>query len=91
VNAEFLSQVKYVITKKGKKIFLELPDSEKKKSKEDFWKRRSPDPGTEENESKEEQNERPEKENELFASEGERSYLTDRGRTYILLGPPLEI
>jgi len=32
-NAEFLSKVRYIITSKERKIFLELPDSEKKTSR----------------------------------------------------------
>ncbi len=88
VNAEFLSHVQYIITKEERKIFLELPDSEKEKFKEEFWKRRDPDPGTEENEFKQEYMDRLEKANELFTSEGKAGYLTDRGRIYILFGPP---
>jgi len=88
VNAEFLSQVRYIITKEERKIFLELPDAEKDKFKEEFWKRRDPDPRTEENEFKIEYMNRLERANELFVSEGRQGYLTDRGRIYILFGPP---
>ncbi len=88
VNAEFLSQVRYIITKEERKIFLELPDAEKEKFKEEFWKRRDPDPKTEENEFKMEYMNRLEKANELFVSEAKPGYMTDRGRIYILFGPP---
>jgi len=88
VNAEFLSKVRYIITKKERKIFLELPDSEKEKFKEEFWERRDPNPETEENEFKMEYFSRIEQSGELFMSEGRPGWLTDRGRIYILFGSP---
>lgn len=88
VNAEFLSKVRYIITRKERKIFLELPDSEKEKFKEEFWKRRDPDPYTPENEFKMEYFDRVEKATELFRGEGRPGWMTDRGRIYILFGPP---
>lgn len=90
VNAEFLSKVRYIITGKERKIFLELPDSEKERFREEFWKRRDPDLSTEENEFKMEYFNRKEKANEAFVSEGKPGWLTDRGRIYILFGPPME-
>lgn len=90
VNAEFLSKVKYIISSKERKIFLELPDSERESFKENFWEIRDPDPDTEENEFKMEYIERVETATELFASEGKPGWLTDRGRIHILFGPPLE-
>jgi len=89
-NKEFLSKVRYIITKKERKIFLELPDSEKEKFKEEFWKKRDPEPSTEENEFKMEYFNRIERANELFISEGRPGWLTDRGRIYILFGPPTD-
>lgn len=88
INAEFLSKVRYIITKQERKIFLELPDSEKEKFREEFWERRDPDPDTEENEFKMEYFTRIERADELFISEGKPGWLTDRGRIYILFGPP---
>jgi GWxTD domain-containing protein len=90
VNAEFLSQVRYLITRKERKIFLELPDSEKEAFRENFWEIRDPDPDTEENEFKMEYIERIEAATELFFGEGKPGWLTDRGRIYILFGPPME-
>lgn len=66
MNAEFLSKVRYIINKKERKIFLELPDSEKERFKDEFWERRDPDPETEENEFKMEYFNRIEKANDLF-------------------------
>ena len=51
---EFLSKVRYIVTKEERKMFLELPDSDKKDFQEEFWTRRDPDSYTEENEFKEE-------------------------------------
>jgi GWxTD domain-containing protein len=90
VNAEFLSKVRYIITSKERKIFLELPDAEKEAYRAEFWKLRDPDPNTEENEFKMEYFNRIETANELFVSEGRPGWLTDRGRIYILFGPPFD-
>ncbi len=87
-NAEFLSKVRYIITKEERKIFLELPDEEKENFREEFWKRRDPDPDTEENEFKTEYFKRLERADELFMGEGKPGWLTDRGNIYILFGPP---
>jgi len=89
-NAEFLFKVRYIITKEERKIFLELPDEEKAKFREEFWKRRDPTPDTEENEFKIEYYKRIERSNELFSGEGKPGWLTDRGRIYILFGPPTD-
>ncbi len=88
VNAEFLSKVRYIITRKERKIFLELPDSEKESFKEEFWERRDPDPDTEENEFKMEYFTRLDRAESLFIGEGRPGWMTDRGRIYILFGPP---
>lgn len=89
-NAEFLSKVRYIITREERKIFLELPDSEKKNFIEEFWKRRDPDPDTEENEFKIEYDNRIERSNQLFSGEGKPGWLTDRGRIYVIFGPPTD-
>jgi len=86
---EFLSKVRYIVTKEERKIFLELPDSEKKEFQEEFWNQRDPDPTTEENEFKQEYFRRIDDANRLFP--GSRpGWLQDRGRIYILFGPPSE-
>lgn len=89
-NAEFLSKVRYIITKEERKIFLELPDSEKEKFREEFWRRRDPEPDTEENEFKMEYFNRIEKANEIFLGEGRPGWLTDRGRIFVIFGPPTD-
>lgn len=88
-DKEFLSKVRHIISKKESKDFLELPDSEKEKFKEEFWRIRDPDPSTEWNEFKEEYFARIEEANRLFRG-GIPGWLQDRGRIYILFGPPFE-
>lgn len=88
--AEFLSQVRYIITNEERKAFLGLPDSDRPQFIEDFWKRRDPDPSTVENEFKIEYFKRLEKAKRLFIGEGRPGWLTDRGRIYILFGPPAQ-
>ena len=89
-DRDFVSKVQYIMTGEERKIFLELPDAEKAKFKEGFWKRRDPDPDTEENEYKDEYFKRVDKAGEIFHGEGRPGWLTDRGRIYILFGPPGE-
>ncbi len=85
---KFLSEVRYIITREERKIFLELPPEERESFIEEFWRRRDPDPTTEENEFKEEYYKRIEEANNLFRGEGRDGWLTDRGRIYIIFGPP---
>jgi len=86
-SRDFLSKVRYVITKQERKTFLNLPLAERKPFIEEFWKKRDPSPDTEENEFKDEYFKRIDEANHLF-SEGSPGWLQDRGRIYILLGPP---
>jgi GWxTD domain-containing protein len=88
--ADFLSQVRYIVTGEERKIFLELPDSGKDAFIEEFWKRRDPDPDTEQNEFKIEYEDRLQKAGRLFHGEGRPGWQTDRGRIFILFGPPQE-
>lgn len=89
-HKEFLNKVRYIVTKEESRIFLDLPDSEKDAFIEEFWRRRDPTPDTEENEFKIEYDDRIERANDLFVSEGKAGWLTDRGRIYILFGPPMD-
>ena len=87
-SREFLSKVRYIITSQERKIFLNLPSAERKAFKEEFWKKRDPTPETEVNEYKNEYFKRIEEANHLFSDAGGSGWLEDRGRIYILLGPP---
>ena len=88
--ADFLGKVGYIITKVERKIFLELPDADRDDFIEEFWKRRDPDPDTEVNEYQLEYEDRVKRAGTMFHGEGRPGWLTDRGRIYILFGPPSE-
>lgn len=85
--------VAYIITPKEKEVFLQLEtDKERDIFIEAFWKQRDPTPGTPENEFKKEHYRRIIYANEYFGRETTRpGWQTDRGRIYIILGPPLDI
>jgi GWxTD domain-containing protein len=85
---EFLSNVRYIISGKERKAFLALPPSERGRFIEEFWKSRDRDPDTEINEFKIEHLKRITEAKHLFTEAGTSGWLTDRGRIYILLGPP---
>ncbi|HTW63063.1 MAG TPA: GWxTD domain-containing protein [Bryobacteraceae bacterium] len=83
--------VAYIITDEERKAFKRLStDDEREQFIEQFWLRRDPTPDTEENEYKEEHYRRIAYANEHFAS-GIPGWKTDRGRIYIMYGPPDEI
>jgi GWxTD domain-containing protein len=82
--------VAYIITDEERKAFKKLAtDEEREQFIEAFWRRRDPDPDTDENEYKEEYFERIAYANEHFAS-GIPGWKTDRGRIYIMFGKPDE-
>ncbi len=82
------TDVDYIITKEEKRAFLALQtDEERENFIENFWRRRDPNPDTEENEYREEYYERIAYANERFAS-GIPGWKTDRGRIYIAWGKP---
>jgi len=85
--------VVYIITPKEKEVFLQFEsDKERDVFIEAFWKQRDPTPGTPENEFKQEHYQRIAYANKYFGRETTRpGWQTDRGRIYIILGPPLDI
>lgn len=89
-RADFLSKVDYIINKEERKIFLELPDGARDDFIAQFWKRRDPTPDTERNEFKIEYEDRVAKATAMFHGEGRPGWQTDRGRIFILFGPPSE-
>ncbi|MFY9907981.1 MAG: GWxTD domain-containing protein [Terriglobales bacterium] len=83
--------VRWIITDQEKSAFMQLSnDEERDQFIEAFWQRRDPTPDTEENEFKEEHYRRIAYANEHFAA-GIPGWKTDRGRMYIVFGPPDEI
>jgi len=89
-HADFLAKVRYIIIEQERRIFLELPLEEKDAWIDEFWRRRDPDPDTEENEFRMEYFNRIEQASELFKTEPRPGWLTERGRIYILFGPPMD-
>jgi GWxTD domain-containing protein len=83
--------VRWIITDEEQKAFKLLSnDEERDQFIEAFWARRDPTPDTPENEYKEEHYRRIAYANEHFAA-GIPGWKTDRGRMYIMYGPPDEI
>jgi GWxTD domain-containing protein len=83
--------VRWIITDDERKAFMQLSnDEERDKFIEAFWDRRNPNPDSEDNEFKDEHYRRIEYANEHFAA-GIPGWKTDRGRIYIVYGPPDEI
>jgi GWxTD domain-containing protein len=84
-------EVPYIITDEERSAFKKLTtDDEREQFIEAFWERRNPNPGSPENEFKEEYYRRIAYTNEHYSS-GIPGWKTDRGRIYIMYGPPDEI
>jgi GWxTD domain-containing protein len=88
---EWLKIVDYIIKDKEREVFLYLQnDRDRNLFMDAFWKVRDPTPATPQNEFKEEHLKRFQEANKKFhfgsAREG---WMTDQGRIYIILGPPL--
>lgn len=84
-------EVPYIITDEERAAFKKFTTAEEREQFiEAFWERRSPNPGSPENEFKEEYYRRIAYSNEHYAS-GIPGWRTDRGRIYIMYGPPDEI
>jgi len=84
-------EVPWIISEEERQAFKLLSnDEEREKFVETFWYRRDPTPDTVENEFRDEYYQRVMYANERFAA-GIPGWKTDRGRIYILYGPPDEI
>ncbi len=83
--------VRHIISLQEKDVFSRLTTAdEKQRFIEQFWGRRDTDPQTKANEFKEEHYRRIAYANERFKS-GRDGWLSDRGRLYIIHGPPSHI
>jgi GWxTD domain-containing protein len=83
--------VVYIISNEERSAFVHLQTNEEREQFiEAFWQRRNPDPDSPENTFKEEHYRRIAYTNEHYAS-GIPGWKTDRGRIYIIWGPPDEI
>jgi len=84
-------EVPYIITGEERGAFKKLTtDDEREQFIEAFWERRNPNPGSLENEFKEEYYRRIAYANEHYAS-GIQGWRADRGRIYIMYGPADEV
>src|SRR5258708_5890942 len=84
-------EVPYIISDEERAAFLQLQTNEEREQFiEAFWQRRDPTPDTVENEFKEEHYRRIAYANDRFSS-GIPGWRTDRGRIYIMWGPPDQI
>ena len=90
---EFLKLTTYIIRDTEKDIFLKLTnDRDRDLFIIAFWRMRDPTPGTPQNEYKDEIEKRFKEANEKFHRNSPREgWLTDPGRIYIILGPPVSI
>lgn len=89
-SQRFLGQIGYIITPQEEKIFKEMPAQDRGEFIEEFWKRRDPTPDTEINEFREQYYTRLAVADRAFQA-GIPGWKTDRGRIYILLGPPTDV
>lgn len=84
--------VPYIITDAEREVFISLPtEVDRGKFIVSFWKKRDPNPNTPENEFKIDYYKRIALANKFFGVSGIEGWRTDRGKIYILLGPPSEI
>jgi GWxTD domain-containing protein len=83
--------VVYIISSEERSAFVHLQTNEEREQFiEAFWQRRNPDPDSPENTFKEEHYRRIAYANEHYAS-GIPGWKTDRGKIYIMWGPPDEV
>ena len=84
--------VPYIITDDEKKVFETLPNEEERgRFITRFWEKRDPDPATPENEFKTGYFQRVALANKRYGTSGISGWKTDRGKIFILLGPPKEV
>jgi GWxTD domain-containing protein len=85
-------EVVYLITTQERAAFIALQsDREREEFVNQFWEKRNPNPGLAVNAFKSEHYRRLAYANDHFAVHDAAGWQTDRGRTYVLMGPPDEI
>ena len=89
-SQKFLDFIRYIITQQEDKIFREMPPEDRGEFITDFWKRRDPNPETKANEFRQQYYTKLAIADKAFQA-GIPGWMTDRGRIYILLGPPTDI
>jgi GWxTD domain-containing protein len=85
--------VVYIITEEERAAFQRLStDEQREQFVKQFWQRRNPKPNSTSNKFKQEHYRRIKYANQLFrTASGKPGWQTDRGRIYIVYGPPDEI
>ena len=89
-SEKFLDLIRYIVTPQEEKIFREMPPEDRHEFVSEFWKRRDPDPESHENEFRNIYYTRIARANKAFGA-GIPGWMTDRGRIYVLLGPPTDV
>jgi GWxTD domain-containing protein len=89
-SEKFLDLIRYIVTPQEERIFREMPPEDRHEFVAEFWKRRDPDPETAENEFRDVYYTRIARANKAFRA-GIPGWMTDRGRIYVLLGPPTDV
>ncbi len=85
-----IRQLKYIGTNDENKKLRQADARDRERLFREFWKRRDPTPNTEQNELMDEYYLRIEYANENFSTNRE-GWETDRGRIYVIYGPPTDI
>ncbi len=89
-SQKFLDIIRYIITPQEERIFREMPPEDRGEFIMDFWARRDSDPSTPENEFRSQYYKRLAVADKAFRA-GIPGWMTDKGRIYILLGPPTDV
>jgi GWxTD domain-containing protein len=89
-SQKFLDIIRYIITSQEERIFREMPFEDRGEFIMDFWARRDSDPSTPENEFRSVYYTRLAVADKAFRA-GVPGWMTDKGRIYILLGPPTDV
>jgi GWxTD domain-containing protein len=89
-SQKFLDIIRYIITPQEERIFRAMPPEDRGEFIMDFWARRDSDPSTPENEFRSVYYTRLAVADKAFRA-GIPGWMTDRGRIYILLGPPMDV
>jgi GWxTD domain-containing protein len=89
-SQKFLDLIRYIVTPQEETIFREMPPEDRHEFVRDFWRRRDPDPETPENEFRDIYYTRIARATKAFKT-GIPGWMTDRGRIYVLLGPPTDV
>jgi len=92
-KAWLIEEVVYIITAKERDVFIKLEsDIDRDRFIEEFWKQRDPTPETPQNEYRDEHYRRIAFANSNFGHGVPfQGWRTERGRIYIILGPPVDV